>query len=182
MRNGFTLAELLIALAILGVIATFAIPKVLNSQQDGKLNAIGKETAAALSEAYQVYRLNSTVTTATVFGDMTQYLNYVAVDSTTAMTNWSCSDGGWRSPCLILHNGGAITWGVGGFQEFGGTAVNNAVWVDLDPDGTGPAEHVAFDLYYNGAIRTRADGVPLGVANGGGALSNVADPNWFSWD
>ena len=66
--RGFTLAELLIALAILGVIATFAIPKVLNSQQDGKLNAIGKETAAALSEAYQVYRLNSTVTTACVAG------------------------------------------------------------------------------------------------------------------
>lgn len=33
---GFTLAELLIALGILGVIATFTIPKILSAQQDSK--------------------------------------------------------------------------------------------------------------------------------------------------
>lgn len=33
MHKGFTLAELLIALAILGVIATFTIPKVLQSSR-----------------------------------------------------------------------------------------------------------------------------------------------------
>jgi prepilin-type N-terminal cleavage/methylation domain-containing protein len=51
MRNaslGFTLAELLIALGILGVIATFAIPKILVAQQDTKRKAVLKETMAAL--------------------------------------------------------------------------------------------------------------------------------------
>lgn len=38
-QKGFTLAELLISLAILGVIATFTIPKILSSQQNGSLNA-----------------------------------------------------------------------------------------------------------------------------------------------
>ena len=46
---GFTLVELLIALAILGTIATFTIPKVLQTQQDGKFKSIGKEAAGFVS-------------------------------------------------------------------------------------------------------------------------------------
>jgi prepilin-type N-terminal cleavage/methylation domain-containing protein len=52
-RPAFTLAELLIALAILGVIATFTIPKVLQSQQDSKKTAIFKETIAAIAGVVQ---------------------------------------------------------------------------------------------------------------------------------
>lgn len=47
-QPGFTLAELLIALAILGVIATFTIPKILQAQQNQEKHAIYKETIAAL--------------------------------------------------------------------------------------------------------------------------------------
>lgn len=57
MARGFTLAELLIALTILGVIATFTIPKILSSQQDGKLKAIAKETAAAMEQVIYNGRL-----------------------------------------------------------------------------------------------------------------------------
>ena len=39
-QPGFTLAELLIALVTLGVIATFTIPKILDSSSDSKLDAI----------------------------------------------------------------------------------------------------------------------------------------------
>ena len=49
-HSGFTLSELLIALAILGVIATFTIPKVLQSQADQATKAKFLETYAALSE------------------------------------------------------------------------------------------------------------------------------------
>lgn len=52
-QKGFTLAELLIALSILGVIATFTIPKVLQSQQNGKYNTMAKEAIATISQAYQ---------------------------------------------------------------------------------------------------------------------------------
>ena len=55
--RGFTLAELLIALAILGVIATFTIPKILDSGTDSKRNAIAKEIAATVSGAYQNYKI-----------------------------------------------------------------------------------------------------------------------------
>ncbi len=49
-KFGFTLAELLIALAILGVIVTFTIPKILNSQTNNQKKAVFKETIAALNQ------------------------------------------------------------------------------------------------------------------------------------
>lgn len=48
--HGFTLAELLIALAILGIIAVFAIPKALTVQQDSRKKAILKEAIATMSQ------------------------------------------------------------------------------------------------------------------------------------
>jgi prepilin-type N-terminal cleavage/methylation domain-containing protein len=48
-RKAFTLAELLISLAILGVIATFTIPKILNSFQKNQWKNIFKEDIATLT-------------------------------------------------------------------------------------------------------------------------------------
>ena len=56
LNSGFTLAELLIALLILGEISTFTIPKIIYSQQNQKYNAIAKESAAMISAAYQQYQ------------------------------------------------------------------------------------------------------------------------------
>ncbi len=47
---GFTLAELMVAVLILGVVITFTVPKVLQSQQDKRLEAVRKETYAALAD------------------------------------------------------------------------------------------------------------------------------------
>jgi prepilin-type N-terminal cleavage/methylation domain-containing protein len=49
---GFTLAELLIALAILGVISTFTIPKLLTASANQKRNAILKECIGVIQETY----------------------------------------------------------------------------------------------------------------------------------
>lgn len=50
---GFTLAELLIALGISGVIATFAIPKILAAQTNGKYKAVAKEAAGTMWQTEQ---------------------------------------------------------------------------------------------------------------------------------
>ena len=57
--RAFTLSELLIALAILGLIATFTIPKIITNLNNNNRNAIYKETFAALSEATHAGILSS---------------------------------------------------------------------------------------------------------------------------
>lgn len=56
--TGFTLAELLIALLILGEIATFTTPKISSSSQNAQKNAVFKEMIGALSEAMYLFCLS----------------------------------------------------------------------------------------------------------------------------
>ena len=69
--TGFTLAELLIALAILGVIATFTIPKILTSQANSQRNAIAKEVMSMISGAHQQLKSNNALSTSTTMGALT---------------------------------------------------------------------------------------------------------------
>lgn len=113
---GFTLAELLIALALLGVIATFTIPKILNAQQSSASLAKAKEVAAMISGAYQQAQAAGNASSSTKPGDLTQYMNYVKLDTSGtligAYPSWAGTAGGGTNacdatrPCLILHNGG----------------------------------------------------------------------------
>lgn len=189
MKNGFTLAELLIALAILGVIATFTIPKVLYSQQSSQWNSAAKEVAGAMSEAFQLYKQENTLSSSTSAIDLTPYINYVSivslggvtVDALTGATTRSCGAG----PCLKMHNGGVlypISW-----LSFGGTTNNHVIQFEFDPDGvysgstTGPGKSVQFTIFYNGRVSTIGDSP--GAQTSGGVLNcPTCDPDWFSWD
>lgn len=190
MRRGFTLAELLIAMAILGVVATFTIPKVLQSQQDGKYKAIAKEAAGFVYGAYQsatTQGFNQNLQTR----QLTPYLNYVKFDTSSVIDNHY--GGGTKNcdssqPCILLHNGARVQLTQ---NYFNGTASTNAIWFRVDPDGketvtvstTGPGKSVNFMIYANGRITTGggcltgttydAGVVPCGVGE---------DPPWFSWD
>ena len=166
-RKGFTLAELLVALAILGQIAVFTIPKVLNSQQNSQKKAIAKEAAAMLSGAFQQYQLNNTVTNATSMNNLTQYMNYVSVDTGSAIDSFPgygsatvpCS----FNHCLRLHNGALLLIDTTGM-------VIGYIDAILDADGktTGPNDSIAIMVLSTGRITS------FGQYGG-------TDPTWFSW-
>jgi len=182
---GFTLVELLITLTILGTIATFTIPKVIVVQQNGQYNAISKEVVAMISGAYQQAQSVGDVTTNTTPGDLTPYMNYIALSTTNTIDNniqaggtLTCSVG---HPCLKLHNGG-ILW-LDNVASFGGSNTTNMISFRFDPDGT-PNGNMAveFSLYYSGFITSTANRKPNSYSSFGGPYGPGAyDPPWFSW-
>lgn len=188
-KTAFTLAELLIALAILGVIATFTIPKVLISQQNSTSNAIAKETIAAVSAAYRVYQLERQTSGSTNLTDLTPYLNYVSVDTTSLVDNHETNS----TPvdcastiCLKLHNG-AILYGWS--TTFAGTSATNAIYYYIDPDGvdggstTGPSKALVMFLYYNGKTTNYGNILPGTTSSYGvHTVCPGCDPTWFSWN
>lgn len=187
--RGFTLAELLIALAILGIIATFTIPKILSSQQNGKSKAILKETFAMVSSAYSTYRLNNSGSSTTM-GALTTYMNYVAVDSTTiidqAAGSYYCNGAGVT--CLRLHNGAILYYE--NAVSFGGTNTTNALWFTIDPDGyenatsqSNPGASIWGSIYYNGRLSTHGGITDGTISSDGSRNANPAvDPTWFNWN
>ncbi len=56
-RNAFTLIELLIVVAIIGILAAIAVPNFLNAQTRAQLSQV-EANFKALSTAYEMYRLD----------------------------------------------------------------------------------------------------------------------------
>ena len=176
--SGFTLAELLISLAILGVIATFTIPKILNSSASGQNAAVAKEVASMVSGAFSVYSLNNTLASSTTAGALTQYMNYVSQDTSSTYTGLpACTATASHIMCLKLHNGGVLQYD--DRNTFGGTTSTDALLFNVDPDGSGSAGGATFVLYYNGRLTTRGVGAPGGT--GGTAITAITtDPSYIS--
>ncbi len=189
--TGFTLAELLISLAILGMIATFTIPKILQAQQNGSNNAKAKEAAAMIAGAYQKAQMAGIVSSSTTAADLTPYMNYVSVDTATPIDDWQTGST-WGCDatvrCLTLHNGGKLAYDLMDFAfRSGASSQDNALLFQFDPDGrvtdgttNGPGKAVAIVLYYNGGIGTE------GTARAGSYYAVTYsganyDPPWFSW-
>jgi len=191
LSHGFTLAELLICLLILGVIAVFTIPKILSSQQDNRFNAIAKEDASAIAAAYKAYVHNNGASSAISLSSLTTYLNYTAVDTSSLIdsypgqTSLNCSS--WA--CYRMANGSILAFDAG--QTFGATDDLAISYFYVDPDGvysgstTGNSKSVVFFIYYNGRI-TSQETAAAGSHDVWGTIYNPAtqvgkDPAWFRW-
>lgn len=192
-RKGFTLAELLITLAILGIIATFTIPKVLNSGQSSEWDSAAKEAIGMVSEAFSSYKNENTLTINTGPSDLTQYFNYVAVDTATTIdleTGENSVDcGNANRGCIRLHSGAMLGWRLN--NRFGQATNTHYITFTFDPDGqysgttTGPGKAIIINLYYNGRINTSAERLVGDTTYAGGSSQSPGpDPqaDWFSWD
>lgn len=186
-RQGFTLAELLIALAILGVIATFTIPKVLDASTNSKLTAVAKEAASMISGSYQSYKANATPQAATTAGVLTAYWNYTRVETVDTSVGYPAWEDGLDScaaaatPCYEIHNGAYVQFNT--TNTFGGTNATNALFYNVDPDGDkNGAGVVSFVLYYNGRLSTGHNLDPSFATGGTPITSYDPDPVWMTWN
>lgn len=184
-----TLTELLIAMGIMAVVATYAIPKVLMAQQDGRLNAIAKETASMISGAYQMHRLQQGITSATTSADLTHYMNYVKVETDdtncthdyyAGLPNTFGCTTHVTGPHLRLHNNALLI--TPGTASFNGTSRNHHVYFLLDADGraTGQGDTIMFILYANGRLSTLGSCDPDTTSLPGCPYA-TGDPPWLKW-
>jgi len=191
-KQGFTLAELLIAVVILGIIATFTIPKVLVSKQKQDWIAGAKETAGTLSSAYQLYQQNHTVTAATGPNDLMPYINYVKLETATLIDHSygnlsiDCSSAGLN--CYRLHNGAILNYNTA--NRFGTLDNNHFIYWEYDPDGkysgttNGPGKCAVFELFYNGRLIEAEETSTSYFTNYGAGDSTwpAVTSDWFSWN
>ncbi|WP_303673853.1 hypothetical protein [Vampirovibrio chlorellavorus] len=186
----FTLAELLISLSILALIATFTIPKILVTQQNNSYNAAAKEVAAMVSAAYDQHKLAGNLTTNTTMRDLTPYMNYLSTTSSPIdyiygySVNVDCTS---NNVCLRLHAGGVLMYHQD--RRFNGTNLNNGIQFYYAPDGlyvnttNDPGKAIQFTICYKGR-----------VPDVGNALTNTQNnvdtysalpagvAPWFSWN
>lgn len=187
---GFSLAEVLICLALLAVLSTLTIPLMLNGTQTDKVNQFNssvKNVALMVTTAYERYKaVNGSVPTTMVIGDLMPYMNYVAVqnsgsvDGTPGNAPFTCSS----FTCLKLHNGASIAFHSMG--KMGGNTANNAMYFGFDPDGiSGNLNGMELWLYYDGVIRDWSNLRSPTTQNWNGVdypqTSNSANnPSWFN--
>jgi prepilin-type N-terminal cleavage/methylation domain-containing protein len=156
-RRAFTLSELLIAVAILGLIATFTIPKVLVSVRNTQDKAIAKETVATihsvLFEGWQNGSINANTLDSDVLTVLQQKLNATSYCTSTCSTMASPAypyGDTFDRNVFTFGSGATLTlWGVDG------TARNwLLVFIDINGPIKGPNSMTTADgdiisLYYN---------------------------------
>lgn len=191
--HGFTLSELLIALAILGLIATFTIPKVLQSVGSSSNKTVVKEAASMINGAYdsvladQNGVLDATNDKITKLAAKFNYVEAVTTGTLTAPTGttFSTAPNCASITCYRLHNGAVIAFSSA--DDFDGSLTDGAMVFHVDPDGTGTAELVSLVLGSNGRMIS-AGGLSQfttlqtnGRTSPDGLDAADTDPTWWAW-
>lgn len=133
-KNGFTLAELLLALAIFGVIAMFTVPKILSSQESSNRISTLKETIGTISGLiYQKHLQSNSENFSTYFDSHLNYIENMAASTADPISFYGggvCGPQGGNGNAYLLPNG-AFICGVGDW------AGNDDILIDWN-GATGP--------------------------------------------
>lgn len=136
--------------------------------------------------AYQAYSLRNTVAAGTEVTNLTPYMNYVRVDTTSTIDNIpaygstvNCGSGTNR--CLRMHNGGILLYDD---NYFDGMNTTNYIWMLFDPDGqASTVKGVCFNILYNGRVTSEGALASIQICDSSGCETPTAgyDPSWFNW-
>lgn len=139
-QYGFTMAELLVILAILGIISAFTIPKVLSAQHDGKKKAVFRETIAMMAQIGWEGTMSGQLRGDTIAEYCLEKINAVKACYNDAINKgcWGASQpvlGGPFSPAqsaYVLHNGAQV----GGWQNTTANSPFSFIVIDWNgPEG-----------------------------------------------
>ena len=133
---GFSLPELLLVLLILGNIAAFSIPKILESQSSSRKEAVIKETIAALNEVTYTAMLTNDpgLAPATFYDYYSTKMNTVRLCPNNISTEgcWAHAFGSpdaFASQGFVLHNG-AVLASFNNCCDLGGDQEGNSITMD----------------------------------------------------
>ena len=154
--QGFSLSELMVSLAIVGILAVLTIPSLFNNVQEAQNLTKLKQTMAQLSQVVQQGtasgKLYQTMTVDTVFNYFKSKLNTVQSSPPTvnACTGW-WGHGAHQAGCMTLSNGAVATFNINssdGGMGIGFLDVNSTVGPNVDGK-----DRLSF-CYYVGTIPT----------------------------
>ena len=176
----FTLAEVLITLGIIGVVAAMTIPTLMNKTNDAEIKTAAKKVYSALSQATTMIVVNNDaidttdatterndyasvmrITKQDTFGNIFPKIYKFYKSSTTEDLTAAASH-----PALALADGAYVWFGISssdcsspasGFGIFGATMTNICGNIDVDVNGSKPPNMRGKD--YLGFWLIRKDGV-----------------------
>jgi len=197
-QQAFSLAELLVVLAVIGFVAMLVTPKVTVAFDRHTRTAIVKDLTMSVAQAYGVLSVKEGMTAATTFGDIARYMNIANMKTTGSIDSYpggpavSCSG---SYSCYQMASGSIIA--VDNAHTFSEEIPNASLRFIIDTDGDmqagttmtngGTIEDVSgagagFFLSYDGRITPVFRPVPNNRMNGVTvAACSDCTPRWLRW-
>lgn len=145
MKKGFTLAEVLVTLVILGVIAAMTIPAIVSNTRDAEYRSKAKKTFSILSQAMAMASLQGYIPVVGISNNdnsgtiQTWYKTYIDPYLTTIKVCYNSTPGCWNSGDTQYLKGGEVYYnrrGIGIGANIVTAILNDGSFINIDSYGS----------------------------------------------
>lgn len=168
MKKGFTLSEVLLTLVIIGIVAAFTIPSIVNYTKDIELKSKAKKTYAMLSQAMVLASLDGFQPDLVIQYNsdklIKQWFDRYFAKNLSVMKTCVNSSGCWNSGDTYYLKGGTV------YTNKTGIGVGNNILTAVLNDGT----FINIDGYASKSMKERWG---IDVGDGNNALIIIFDVN-----